>query len=109
MRPSSTNVLLARAFDPSVQPPDDATSGAILDAAAGSPPHRHRQPDDDDVARKARVGRMTVYRRFGDKPSLVEAMIVREVRRSCTSSIAPLLATRPRSISWWTASSSRCA
>jgi AcrR family transcriptional regulator len=24
---------------------------------------------------------MTVYRRFGDKPSLVEAMVVREVRR----------------------------
>lgn len=82
MRPSSTNVLLARAFDPSVQPPDDATSGAILDAAVAlAAASGIGNLTMDDVARKARVGRMTVYRRFGDKPSLVEAMIVREVRR----------------------------
>jgi len=35
----------------------------------------------DEVARRARVGRMTVYRRFGDKERLVEALGVREARR----------------------------
>ncbi len=35
----------------------------------------------DDVARRAGVGRMTVYRRFGDKTRLVEALAVREGRR----------------------------
>jgi AcrR family transcriptional regulator len=35
----------------------------------------------DDVARRAGVGRMTVYRRFGDKAGLVAALAVRESRR----------------------------
>jgi AcrR family transcriptional regulator len=78
----SATALLARAFDPSVQPPDDATSTAILDAAVAlAAASGIGNLTMDDVARKARVGRMTVYRRFGDKPSLVEAMVVREVRR----------------------------
>jgi AcrR family transcriptional regulator len=35
----------------------------------------------DDVARRAGVGRMTVYRRFGDKAALVDALSIRETRR----------------------------
>jgi AcrR family transcriptional regulator len=74
--------LLARALDPSVEPPSDAVSERILDAAlalAAASGIRHLTMDD--VARRARVGRMTVYRRFGDKGALIEALIVRESRR----------------------------
>ena len=63
-------------------PADDATSTKILDAAlelAGSSGLRHLTMDD--VARRARVGRMTVYRRFRDRQGLVDALNARELRR----------------------------
>ena len=41
----------------------------------------------DDVARKAGVGRMTVYRRFAGKAALVDALAVRECRR-CLAVVA---------------------
>lgn len=57
-------------------------SGRILDAAlelvAAS---GIRNLTMDEVARRAGVGRMTVYRRFGEKGRLVEALAVRESRR----------------------------
>jgi AcrR family transcriptional regulator len=74
--------LIARAPDPTVEPPADATSERILDAAldlCAASGIRHLTMDD--VAARARVGRMTVYRRFGDKGRLVEALAVRECRR----------------------------
>jgi AcrR family transcriptional regulator len=74
--------LLVRALDPGVEPPDDATSERILDAAlalAAASGIRHLTMDD--VAARAGVGRMTVYRRFGDKRRLVDALTVRESRR----------------------------
>jgi AcrR family transcriptional regulator len=74
--------LLTQALDDSVEPPDDAVSRRILDAAlslAAASGVRHLTMDD--VARRAGVGRMTVYRRFGDKTRLVEALAVREGRR----------------------------
>lgn len=74
--------LLARALDPQVEPPSDATSERILDAAlALSAASGVRHLTMDDVAQRARVGRMTVYRRFGDRDRLVEALAVRECRR----------------------------
>jgi TetR/AcrR family transcriptional regulator, repressor for uid operon len=74
--------LLARALDPRVEPPDDATSNRILDAAlALAAASGVRNLTMDDVARRAGVGRMTVYRRFGDKGTLVDALAVREARR----------------------------
>jgi AcrR family transcriptional regulator len=74
--------LIALAFDPSVEPPDDAISERILDAAlALAAASGLRNLTMDDVAHRASVGRMTVYRRFGDKHSLVEALAVRESRR----------------------------
>ena len=54
----------------------------ILDAAlalAGASGLRHLTMDD--VARRAGVGRMTVYRRFGDRAGLVEALRAREAAR----------------------------
>jgi AcrR family transcriptional regulator len=80
--------MLALALDPDVQPADDATSERILDAAlalAGASGLRHLTMDD--VARRAGVGRMTVYRRFGAKEALVDALAVRECRR-CLATIA---------------------
>jgi AcrR family transcriptional regulator len=74
--------LLARVLDPKVEPPSDAASERILDAAlalAAASGIRHLTMDD--VARRARVGRMTVYRRFGDKAQLIDALVVRECRR----------------------------
>jgi AcrR family transcriptional regulator len=74
--------LLDRVLDPNVEPPSDATSERILDAAlalAAASGIRHLTMDD--VARRARVGRMTVYRRFGEKGRLIDALVVRECRR----------------------------
>lgn len=86
--PAETARLLALAFDPQVRTADDAISGRILDSAlalAAASGLRHLTMDD--VARRAGVGRMTVYRRFGSKPALVDALAVRECRR-CLSKIA---------------------
>jgi AcrR family transcriptional regulator len=74
--------LLTRALDPALEPPADDTSERILDAAldlAAASGVRHLTVDD--VAKRARAGRMTVYRRFGDKGRLIEALAAREVRR----------------------------
>jgi TetR/AcrR family transcriptional regulator, repressor for uid operon len=74
--------LLARALDTAVEPPDDAISERVLDAALElAAASGIRNLTMDDVARRAGVGRMTVYRRFGDKTRLVEALGVREGRR----------------------------
>jgi AcrR family transcriptional regulator len=74
--------LLELALDPSVEPPSDALSERVLDAAlALAAASGLRNLTMDDVAKRARVGRMTVYRRFGSKEQLVEALTVRETRR----------------------------
>lgn len=53
----------------------DAVEERILDAAlAGA-------ATMDDVARRAGVGRMTVFRRFGSKEALLERLAVRELQR----------------------------
>ena len=60
----------------------DETSGAILDAAAEE--FRRdgvRGTSLDAIARRAGIGRVTIYRRFGDKNGLVRALILRESRR----------------------------
>ena len=85
--------LLARALDPEVEPPSDVLSERVLDAAlALGAESGVRRLTMDDVARRAGVGRMTVYRRFGDKERLVEALGVREMRRclaALDAAIAP--------------------
>jgi AcrR family transcriptional regulator len=78
----TATALLARALDPEVDTPEDAVSERILDAAlAISAASGIRNLTMDAVARRARVGRMTVYRRFGDRDGLVDALTVRETRR----------------------------
>jgi len=74
--------LLALALDPRVQTPDDATSEQILDAAlAVGAESGLRNLTMEEVARRAGVGRVTVYRRFDDRDRLLEALAVRECRR----------------------------
>ena len=80
--------LLALALDPSVRTDDDDVSERILDAALSlSAASGLRHLTMDDVARKAGVGRMTVYRRFAGKAALVDALAVRECRR-CLAVVA---------------------
>ena len=61
---------------------DDETSTRILDAAHGLFCHIGIQRSTmEDVARRAGVSRITVYRRFTTKAVLVDQVVRREVRR----------------------------
>lgn len=83
--------LIELAFDPDAESYDDATSARILDAAlalVAASGARHLTMDD--VAVRAGVGRMTVYRRFGARQPLLDALAVRECRR-CLQQIAEAL------------------
>ncbi len=74
--------LLERFLDPEVEPPSDQASERVLDAALElGAASGIRNLTMDDVAERAGVGRMTVYRRFGSREQLVEALTTREVRR----------------------------
>lgn len=80
--------LVARALDPRDVVPDDPASERILDAAlelAAASGLRHLTMED--VAQAAGVGRATVYRRFGDRETLVDALSTREARR-CLAELA---------------------
>jgi AcrR family transcriptional regulator len=76
---SSTLAQLAAALLKSAEP-TDATTDKILDAALDD---LRRSPHISlgDVAKRAGVGRVTIYRRFGDKEGLLRALIVRECHR----------------------------
>jgi AcrR family transcriptional regulator len=88
MSESEASRVLALALDPAPSPPRDATADRILDAALGlAAASGLRHLTMDDVARRAGVGRMTVYRRFAAKSELVDALTVRETRR-CLARLA---------------------
>src|SRR5205807_10543318 len=92
--PATGTRLLTLAFDPDVQPAGDALSERILDAALElAAASGLRRLTMDDVARRAGVGRMTVYRRFGGHGKLIDALAVRECRR-CLERIAAALDPR---------------
>ncbi len=83
--------LLELAFDPAAETPGDAMSERVLDAAlslVAASGARHLTMDD--VAARAGVGRMTVYRRFGGRQQLLDDLAVRECRR-CLAQIAAAL------------------
>jgi len=75
--------LLRRAV--ATEPPDDDTASRILGAAA-------EQAEDfglrrftmDDVARRVGVSRVTIYRHFPKKDQLINALLMRELRRFLT-------------------------
>jgi len=86
--PADTSRLLALAFDPEVRTEGDTISNRVLDAALElAAASGLRNLTMDDVARRARVGRMTVYRRFGARGALIDALAVRECRR-CVAAIS---------------------
>ena len=60
----------------------DSTADLVLDAAlARFIEFGLRRTTMDDVARRAGIGRATLYRRFGDKDQLVQAVILRECQQ----------------------------
>ena len=62
--------------------PDDLTATKILDAAvAACAAHGIGALTIDGLARRAGVNRATVYRRFGDRDALLQAMTLREGER----------------------------
>lgn len=66
----------------SATPPSDALSEQILDAAREQfMTFGLRRSTVDDVAKRAGVSRVTVYRRIGNKDGLVSACLLREYRR----------------------------
>ncbi|MDF6017548.1 TetR/AcrR family transcriptional regulator [Streptomyces sp. JH34] len=78
--PGTDETLLARALGET--PPSDALSEQILDAAREQfMTFGLRRSTVDDVAKRAKVSRVTVYRRIGNKDSLVSACLLREYRR----------------------------
>lgn len=85
---TAASALLERVLDPDQPSLEDPAADRILDAAlelAAASGVRHLTMAD--LARRARVGRMTVYRRFGSRRALIDALTVRECRR-CLSRIA---------------------
>lgn len=85
--------LLRRALGTDL--PDDATTERILGAAL-------QQAEDfglrrftiDDVARRVRVSRVTIYRYFPKKDQLLNAVLMRELRRFLTK-VDAVLADQP--------------
>ncbi len=79
-------------------PGADATLEAILDAAVVEfERHGFRRVALDDVARRARVSRTTIYRRFANKDELVAAVIERENLRLFADIAAELKHAGPQS------------
>src|SRR6266567_7157317 len=82
------------------EPDADETGLRILDAAlAEYLAHGFRRTSVDDIARRAGLGRATVYRRFATRDELVNAVLTRECRRLFTDIAAatvglPTLADR---------------
>lgn len=75
--------LLTRLLDAA---PDDDLDTRILDAAlAEFETYGLRRVSVEDVAKRARVARTTIYRRFTNKEQLLQAVILREARRFLTS------------------------
>ena len=74
--------LLVRALSSEDAPQDDPLARRILDATVEEAARNGLAGlAIDDVARRAGTTRMTVYRRFGRREQLIDAMAVREARR----------------------------
>ncbi|WP_019630025.1 TetR/AcrR family transcriptional regulator [Actinomadura atramentaria] len=84
MASSESESLLERAYEDAVERADgpDASRAKILDAAYEQFCRTGIQRTTmEDVARRANVSRITVYRRFATKDALVEQVVRREFRR----------------------------
>lgn len=92
----------AEAVEAGAERPADETSERILEAAAlQAEDFGLRRFTIDDVARRVGVSRVTIYRYFPRKDSLVEAILLRELRRflaSVDAVVAPLETVEERLI-----------
>jgi AcrR family transcriptional regulator len=92
--------LLARSLFADVVDPDDVLAARILDATiVEAAISGLGQLAIEGVARRAGTTRMTVYRRFGRREQLIEALAVRETRRfiaALTEAIEPLSSLEER-------------
>lgn len=70
--------------------PDDADARILAAAAEVIGAYGFRKTSMEDVARRAGVSRVTLYRRFADKDALVNAVVLREVRRSLAAIVTDL-------------------
>jgi AcrR family transcriptional regulator len=81
-------------FPPAPESPDDPALERILEAALELFAHFGiKRTSMEDVARKAGVGRTTIYRRFSDKGALAQAVALREGRRfieAVEAAVAPV-------------------
>src|SRR5271170_107805 len=79
-------------------PAADSATNAILDAAVVEfQQHGFRRVALDDVARRAKVSRTTIYRRFAGRDELVTAVIDRENAALCTDIADELKNAGPQS------------
>src|SRR5437588_6985785 len=75
----SASALLAEILH---SPDTDEIGVRILDAAlAEYLDHGLRRTSVDDIARRAGIGRATIYRRFPNRDELLQAVLARECRR----------------------------
>lgn len=82
MRPSVLSDLLPTALATPEAPDADAVDDQILDAALHQvAAYGLKRTTMDDVAKRAGVGRMTVYRRFPTKDELLRRLVAREAHR----------------------------
>ena len=92
--------LLRQALEAAEVAREDATSQRILDAALGQfEDFGLRRTTMEDVARRAGMSRITIYRRFAGKDALVEAVLLRESSRFFTAldaAVADLPTTEER-------------
>jgi AcrR family transcriptional regulator len=73
---------IAEAYDPGPEPGTDELLDRVAAAAlAQFAEFGIRRSTIDDVARRAGVSRVTVFRRFDNKQRLVEVVLAREIRR----------------------------
>lgn len=76
----------------------DASTTKILDAAVAEfERHGFRRVALDDVARRAKVSRTTIYRRFANRDELVAAVIDRENATLCAAIADELTRQAPQS------------
>jgi len=75
-----TSAILQKALD-GAPPPGTAAETIVAAALAQFEDFGIRRTTMEDVARRAGVARVTVYRRFPSKERLVEAVVIREAQR----------------------------
>ncbi|HVS29076.1 MAG TPA: TetR family transcriptional regulator [Solirubrobacteraceae bacterium] len=99
---SAPQPLLDRVLEPGAAADDDPTTESILDAALEQfELFGLRRSTVDDVARRSGVARVTIYRRFGQKDRLIEAVMLRELRRflaELDAAVTPLESVEQRMV-----------